>query len=56
MEVELNSEVQKQGYEAVEIPINYRTRVGEKKLKIKDGVIILKRILLEAIDFRVYVD
>ena len=56
VEVELNSEVQKQGFEAMEIPISYRPRVGEKKLKIKDGVVILKRILLEAFDFTVYVD
>ncbi len=56
IEVELNSEVQKQGYEAVEIPISYRPRIGDKKLKIKDGLTIFKRILLEAMNFTIYVD
>jgi dolichol-phosphate hexosyltransferase len=50
IEVELNSQVKKQGYETIEIPIKYRPRIGEKKLKIKHGAIILKRILLEAIN------
>jgi len=50
IEVELNSVVQKQGFTTVEIPINYRPRVGEKKLRVKHGVTILKRILLEAIN------
>jgi dolichol-phosphate mannosyltransferase len=50
IEVELNSQVKKQGYETVEVPIKYRPRVGEKKLKLKHGAIILKRILLEAIN------
>ena len=48
VEVELNAEVLKQGLSIVEIPINYRERVGEKKLKMKHGVTILKRIFLEA--------
>ena len=47
IEVELNSQVQKQAYTTVEIPIKYRPRVGEKKLKIKHGATILKRIILE---------
>jgi glycosyltransferase involved in cell wall biosynthesis len=45
IEVELNTEVQKQGYAIVEVPIGYRERVGEKKLKIKHGVTILRRML-----------
>jgi dolichol-phosphate mannosyltransferase len=49
IEVELNSQVKKQGYETVEVPIKYRVRVGEKKLKLKHGAVILRRILLEAI-------
>jgi dolichol-phosphate hexosyltransferase len=49
VEVELNSQVSKQGFETVEIPINYRERLGEKKLKMKHGVTILKRIIYEAI-------
>jgi dolichol-phosphate hexosyltransferase len=50
IEVELNSQVKKQGYETVEVPIKYRRRVGEKKLKVQHGAIILKRMLLEAIN------
>jgi len=47
VEVELNHHVERQGFEIVEVPIKYRTRVGEKKLKMKHGATILKRILLE---------
>jgi dolichol-phosphate hexosyltransferase len=49
IEVELNAQVQKQGYTIAEIPIKYRPRVGEKKLKMKQkhGAGILKRIILE---------
>ena len=47
VEVELNHYVERQGFEIVEVPIKYRTRIGEKKLKAKHGATILKRILLE---------
>lgn len=47
IEVELNHLVERKGYGIVEIPIGYRERVGEKKLKVKHGVDILKRIMLE---------
>jgi len=47
VEVELNHHVERQGYRIVEIPISYRPRLGEKKLKLKHGVTILKRILAE---------
>jgi len=47
VEVELNHQVERQGFRIVEVPIKYRTRLGEKKLKTKHGVTILKRILLE---------
>ncbi len=47
IEVELNHLVEKRGFEIREIPIYYRTRLGEKKLKISHGTSILKRILLE---------
>ena len=47
LEVELNHYVERKGYDIVEIPIYYRARLGEKKLKIKHGFTILKRILLE---------
>jgi glycosyltransferase involved in cell wall biosynthesis len=48
VEVELNSEVERRGYKIVEIPIRYRKRVGQKKLKVSNGVSILKRIILES--------
>jgi dolichol-phosphate mannosyltransferase len=47
IEVELNHQVRKRGYKIKEVPICYRKRLGEKKLKIKDGLIILRRILSE---------
>jgi glycosyltransferase involved in cell wall biosynthesis len=48
IEVELNSRVERKGYAIVEVPIAYRQRIGEKKLKAKHGATILKRILQEA--------
>jgi glycosyltransferase involved in cell wall biosynthesis len=45
IEVELNNQVGKQGFETIEIPIGYRERLGEKKLKMRHGATILKRIL-----------
>jgi len=47
IEVELNHLVESKGYRIVEIPIYYRQRMGEKKLKLRHGLIILRRILLE---------
>ena len=47
IEVELNHLVAQHGFMIKEIPISYRARLGEKKLKVKDGLTILKRILLE---------
>jgi len=49
VEVELNHHVERQGYGIVEIPIPYRPRLGEKKLKLQHGTTILKRILLETL-------
>lgn len=46
IEVELNREVDRQGFITVEVPIKYRPRLGQKKLRVKDGVTILKRMLL----------
>lgn len=48
VEVELNHRIERMGYDIAEIPIVYRERLGEKKLKIKHGASILKRIVLEA--------
>ena len=49
IEVELNSMIERKGYAIVEVPITYRQRLGEKKLKAKHGATILKRILQETI-------
>ena len=48
IEVELNNQVGKQGFKTLEVPIEYRERLGEKKLKMKHGVTILKRIIYES--------
>ena len=47
IEVELNHLVERRGFKIQEIPIRYRARLGEKKLKASHGITILKRILLE---------
>jgi glycosyltransferase involved in cell wall biosynthesis len=47
VEVELNHLVEQRGYGIVEIPIRYRERLGEKKLGLKNGIEIFKRIILE---------
>jgi glycosyltransferase involved in cell wall biosynthesis len=47
IEVELNRYVERKGYTIVEVPIKYRQRIGEKKLKLRHGATILKRILQE---------
>lgn len=48
VEAELNHFVEKKGYLIFEFPIHYRERLGEKKLKLRHGFTILKRILLES--------
>jgi glycosyltransferase involved in cell wall biosynthesis len=48
IEVELNHLVENKGYNIVEIPIEYRARLGEKKLAPRHGLTILKRILTES--------
>ena len=48
IEVELNNYVLSQGYGIREILIDYRERVGKKKLKARDGFAILKRIIKDA--------
>jgi len=49
VEAELNHYVKRMGYRMVEVPINYRERLGEKKLRLRHGFTILKRILLESL-------
>jgi len=48
LEVELNHFVAKKGFSVVEIPIHFRKRLGRKKLRLKHGFTILKRILAES--------
>lgn len=49
IEVELNHLVERKGYNIREIDIGYRPRLGEKKLKLRHGLTILNRILLESV-------
>jgi dolichol-phosphate hexosyltransferase len=44
IEVELNHYVKQKGFEITEVPIEYRERLGEKKLGIKNGFEIFKRM------------
>ena len=48
VEAELNALVEREDYQIVEIPIEYRSRLGEKKLKLRHGLGIMKRILAES--------
>ncbi|MGA3110637.1 MAG: glycosyltransferase family 2 protein [Candidatus Bathyarchaeia archaeon] len=48
VEVELNIKVKREGFGIAEVPIKYRERLGEKKLGVKHGAEILRRILLES--------
>ena len=47
VEVELNHQVEREGFGIMEVPIQYRERLGQKKLGVKNGAEILKRIILE---------
>ena len=49
IEAEINYRVEKKGYRIVEIPIQYRSRIGEKKLKLRHGLTILRRIVSESL-------
>jgi hypothetical protein len=49
VEAELNFLVERNGHKIVEIPIKYRNRLGEKKLKLRHGFGIMKRILSESL-------
>jgi dolichol-phosphate mannosyltransferase len=48
IEVELNHLVERRGYTIREVDIKYRPRLGEKKLKLRHGISILRRILSES--------
>jgi len=47
IEVELNHHIEREGFGIAEVPIKYRERLGEKKLGVKHGAEIFKRIMLE---------
>jgi len=47
IEVELNHHIERRGYCIKEISIPYRNRLGEKKLKLRHGLTIVKRIMTE---------
>ena len=47
IEVELNHHCERKGFSIVEIPIGYRERLGKKKLGVKNGAEIFRRIMLE---------
>ena len=47
IEVELNHFVERKGLNILEIPIEYRVRLGEKKLGIHNGGEIFKRMFIE---------
>jgi glycosyltransferase involved in cell wall biosynthesis len=49
VEAEMNYLVERRGYGILEVPIHYRRRLGRKKLKLRHGFTILKRIMLESI-------
>ena len=48
IEVELNHRVEREGFGIVEVPIQYRERLGEKKLGFRNSVEIFRRIMSEA--------
>jgi glycosyltransferase involved in cell wall biosynthesis len=49
IEAEMNFHVERRGYQIVEMPIGYRPRLGEKKLKLRHGFAILRRIVAESL-------
>jgi dolichol-phosphate hexosyltransferase len=48
IEVELNHHVEREGFGIVEIPIQYRERLGEKKLGFRNSIEIFMRIMSES--------
>ena len=50
VEAEMNALVRRKGYKIIEVPIDYRDRMGEKKLKLRHGLGIMKRILAESLE------
>jgi glycosyltransferase involved in cell wall biosynthesis len=48
IEAEMNHLVERKGYATVEIPIEYRDRLGNKKLGMRHGFTIFRRIVMES--------
>jgi dolichol-phosphate mannosyltransferase len=51
VEAEMNAIVERRGYRIKEVPIDYRSRLGVKKLKLRHGLGIMKRIFVESFSF-----
>ena len=49
IEAEMNSYVENRGYSILEIPIQYRNRVGAKKLKLRHGFEIFRRMVTDSL-------
>jgi len=49
IEAEINRHIEQSGYKIVEVPIEYRRRLGKKKLGFRHGLKILRRIIIERI-------
>jgi len=49
IEAELNHRVERYGYQIQEVSVPYRSRLGEKKLKLRHGFGILRRIMAESL-------
>ena len=49
VEAEINSVVERLGYLIAEVPIDYRHRLGKKKLGLRHGLSILSRIFSESL-------
>jgi dolichol-phosphate mannosyltransferase len=49
VEAEMNFRVERKGYQIHEIPIKYRSRLGKKKLKLRHGFGIFKRMVEESL-------
>ncbi len=47
VEVELNRQVEREGLASWKFPLSIKKRLGEKKLKVRHGAEILRRIMLE---------
>ncbi|MCW4031380.1 MAG: glycosyltransferase family 2 protein [Candidatus Bathyarchaeota archaeon] len=47
IEAEMNYYVERKGYGIEEVDIEYRPRIGEKKLKLRHGFQILKRMIVD---------